>query len=738
MHLEKSETMNHAGFSITGITGAPGRTVNGKYKKISKVVHGKPVYEKVDDATKQCFFNVNNSWMVGDTKIVKKGGNTGYAYTDATHLASPVGSSAGWKAYDGTTRKWDSMAAVTVTSFIMRKCKDCSAMFAAECNAGCPKSGTVEEKYHPGEWMAFSYVRDEDTSDGWWDCCHDAHSPGCKTRQVAKPVGKHIATPESLQAEKLAAAHAAAAQATATAAIAAAKPALADWTAEYSVVKASVVYDCSSGPGKGKTYEEMVHAKALADAKTKADAEEVEDAKRTAELQAKLEVARAEKESKRKAKEAEKEAKRQVRDVEKKANAKKAVEKAKRVKLEAELARAVADDDDDSLTNTKHNPLYDSESGGEDDAPNRQPPARQPSRGVPQDPKVDVLFDRMDTNNNGKVSKIEFLEFIRAHKPPTGRYSSTAKLQTMFGLERAHEVNRNDFQRVFATYQEDGLQVSLFNVSLGNDTGDDEDGLYDGFSKEEMQEMRDAEYADAIEAANGVVQAAMVEYRSVYTRHLTEVGNIDRRDQFEVVATAIKARCKGPIDGLKVVLLQPDCGVPKSKRALFMMTLRQRFKNHMKRSDSVLMSIVAKANAGYKTGEVKGTERWIEKARIAYGNELRRVTDVERRSVVCVNFDDMLLALRLIDEEFIIIRIKNRFELENAAAKDTAAYRDCQMLCYAKGTELIFEIQLHLECIFQLKSEIALKMGADGRSGHDKYIEFRLLKEIADAEHRRV
>ena len=158
----------------------------------------------------------------------------------------------------------------------------------------------------------------------------------------------------------------------------------------------------------------------------------------------------------------------------------------------------------------------------------------------------------------------------------------------------------------------------------------------------------------------------------------------------------------------------------------------------MKRSNSTLMSIAAKSNnADYETGPVKSDERWIEKARIAYGNELRRVTDVERRSIVCVNFDDLLVALKLIDEEFIIIRIKNRFELGNAAAKDTAAYRDCQLLCYAKGTKMMFEVQLHLDCIYELKSEIALKKGPDGRTGHQRYTEFRLLKETADAEHRR-
>jgi hypothetical protein len=119
------------------------------------------------------------------------------------------------------------------------------------------------------------------------------------------------------------------------------------------------------------------------------------------------------------------------------------------------------------------------------------------------------------------------------------------------------------------------------------------------------------------------------------------------------------------------------------------------------------------------------------------------MTDIERRSFVCKDFDDLLLVLQLIDEGFEgfggfkIIRIKNRFEAANSGAKDTAAYRDCQVLCYALDTKMMFEIQLHLDCIFELKSAIAVKKGPDGRTGHENYIEFRLLKEAADAEHRR-
>merc|ERR1712166_489912 len=107
------------GFSITGITGAKGPYVNGHYKKTSKVVHGKPVYEKVDDATKQCFFDVHKRWMVGDTKKVKEGASTGFAHTVAKHLTSPVGSSAEWKAYNSTAKKWDPIASVTVTSIVV-------------------------------------------------------------------------------------------------------------------------------------------------------------------------------------------------------------------------------------------------------------------------------------------------------------------------------------------------------------------------------------------------------------------------------------------------------------------------------------------------------------------------------------------------------------------------------------------------------------------------------------------
>ena len=73
-----------------------------------------------------------------------------------------------------------------------------------------------------------------------------------------------------------------------------------------------------------------------------------------------------------------------------------------------------------------------------------------------------ALFDLMDANKNTFVSKMEFLEFIRKHKPKHGTYSSTAKLQSVFGLEKKHEVTRADFHHTFETHKGAGLDPSLF------------------------------------------------------------------------------------------------------------------------------------------------------------------------------------------------------------------------------------------------------------------------------------
>eukprot|EP00729_Bicosta_minor_P016548 gene16548-12276_t len=80
---------------------------------------------------------------------------------------------------------------------VMLECKMCSATFPGGSNAECPKGITVGEKYHSGIWNKYNTSYDPD-----WHCCnnYDEGDPGCKTRQVTKPGGKHTPTPESIQA----------------------------------------------------------------------------------------------------------------------------------------------------------------------------------------------------------------------------------------------------------------------------------------------------------------------------------------------------------------------------------------------------------------------------------------------------------------------------------------------------------------------------------------------------------
>lgn len=76
-----------------------------------------------------------------------------------------------------------------------------------------------------------------------------------------------------------------------------------------------------------------------------------------------------------------------------------------------------------------------------------------------------------------------------------------------------------------------------------------------------------------------------------------------------------------------------------------------------------------------------------------------------------------------------IVRIKNRFARANKTAKESGGYRDLQLVAKIIGTSLLIEIQLHLKAFYQLKSEVGTSVDAGGQTGHERYIEFRGIKE---------
>lgn len=333
----------------------------------------------------------------------------------------------------------------------------------------------------------------------------------------------------------------------------------------------------------------------------------------------------------------------------------------------------------------------------------------------------------------------------------------------------------------FGGYEsDDGEPKSGADGTSGGDDDDDDDaGGFFGLSKEDQLELAYTEHAGAIQAGIEIMGSTATDYTVAYQTECNAPGAAAARDAFEVLANEIKASTVGPIvtntdpeaaaqrdedeagavtffdatkvdggdggsvaverlEGLKYELLQPlPPGVKLHKKgweAKLMLFTRKWFRKDMLKADKHLQTMASLSNAMLKDGPEKNDKRWINKAKISYHNNLRRVTDIARRCLICENFEDLCKLLEMIrDSNFVIVRIKNRFKKGNDLAEDTASYRDCQLVCFIPGTKLLFEIQLHLRCIYDVKAAAANETGADGRTGHQKYIVFRDIKERADA-----
>ena len=95
----------------------------------------------------------------------------------------------------------------------------------------------------------------------------------------------------------------------------------------------------------------------------------------------------------------------------------------------------------------------------------------------------------------------------------------------------------------------------------------------------------------------------------------------------------------------------------------------------------------------------------------------------------CLLLFSPLALLRLEAGGLEICRIKNRFDREYKAKELSAGYRDLQVNVRIPGTGLIWELQLHLETIMALNSQLCDAADASGRTGHQRYIGFRTIME---------
>lgn len=299
-------------------------------------------------------------------------------------------------------------------------------------------------------------------------------------------------------------------------------------------------------------------------------------------------------------------------------------------------------------------------------------------------------------------------------------------------------------KRLVATLYDDAAKIvedAKKEARLIRETAKALDRLLDSGNdrrKESIAE-RGVDKAEALELANAIVQHDAIKYRMAFKKVLDANGGAARaqRDHFDSAAAGIASSAAAELAKYpNGKIMQPGIGGvdPVKQKGKYVIQSNKKFKAAMPPVLAKLEAIAAGAGGQVHEGPVKATERLLEKARLSYGGNLQRVTDFIRLSIVCTTFPQLQKVLQGINMNFTIVRIKNRFAMENQAAKDTAAYRDCQLNLLIPGSKMVIEVQLHLDVIYELKSKVAAAVDANGRTGHHRYIEFRLLKETADHE----
>ncbi|MEF1310502.1 phosphoribosylglycinamide formyltransferase [Vibrio mytili] len=118
---------------------------------------------------------------------------------------------------------------------------------------------------------------------------------------------------------------------------------------------------------------------------------------------------------------------------------------------------------------------------------------------------------------------------------------------------------------------------------------------------------------------------------------------------------------------------------------------------------------------------VKSQHRAEEKVRIELNNQVERITDLARGTIVADDVPSLISIYETLERETTIVKVKNRFKKPGPSG-----YRDLNLLVRLPKTNLIAEVQLHLKAIADVKS------GPE----HDLYEKIQKLERLAMQEKR--
>ncbi|MCL1116823.1 MULTISPECIES: RelA/SpoT domain-containing protein [Pseudomonadati] len=117
----------------------------------------------------------------------------------------------------------------------------------------------------------------------------------------------------------------------------------------------------------------------------------------------------------------------------------------------------------------------------------------------------------------------------------------------------------------------------------------------------------------------------------------------------------------------------------------------------------------------------KSYDRALQKVDNKFNGDARLITDIARGSIVANNVENLMASYQMLHENSEIVQIKNRF-----ANPKASGYRDLNVLIKLPQSQMIVEVQLHLQTI------AAIKSGQD----HQDYQQIQNIENRANLEHR--
>ncbi|WP_028866211.1 RelA/SpoT domain-containing protein [Psychromonas aquimarina] len=102
--------------------------------------------------------------------------------------------------------------------------------------------------------------------------------------------------------------------------------------------------------------------------------------------------------------------------------------------------------------------------------------------------------------------------------------------------------------------------------------------------------------------------------------------------------------------------------------------------------------------ASFSSG-IKSKPRALNKINTKLAGSSELITDLARSSIVAQDIPSLISAFELIEQETSVVRIKNRFKSPGASG-----YRDLSLLVRLPESQIIAEVQLHLEAFSVIKN----------------------------------